>query len=224
MNRSIIFSEGEYYHVYNRGVEKRNVFMEDADYRRFQRMLFYANSDKAVVYKLLGGDTLDVEFRGNTLCAIGAYVLMPNHFHLLIYAKSDHGITEFLRKLTTGYTMYFNKKYDRVGPLFQGAFKAEHVSRDEYLKYLFAYIHLNPISLIDTNWKREGIKNPAKTTKYLAGYAYSSMMEWRGLNRTESPIISAIEFPEYFKEPSQFDEYINDWLNFQGETLEGKNA
>ncbi|OGZ06477.1 MAG: hypothetical protein A2845_06180 [Candidatus Lloydbacteria bacterium RIFCSPHIGHO2_01_FULL_49_22] len=220
MNRHITFSEGEYYHVYNRGVEKRQVFMDDPDHVRFQRMLFYANGDSPTVYKLLAGDVLDPKGRGNAQCAMGAYVLMPNHFHLLVRATNDTGITEFMRKLTTGYTMYFNKKYQRVGPLFQGTFKAEYVSRDEYLKYLFAYIHLNPVKLIDPTWRKEGIKDPAAAKKYLSAYVYSSMQDWQGRQRIESPILSVKDFPEYFEHAEQFDEYISDWLNFQGSTLE----
>ncbi len=220
MNRHIVFAEGEYYHVYNRGVEKRDVFMDAHDYTRFQRMFFYANSDSPTVYKFLGGDAFNSDKRGDPQCAIGAYVLMPNHFHILIRATSDTGISEFMRKLTTGYTMFFNKKYERVGPLFQGTFKAEHVTNDEYLKYLFAYIHLNPVKLIDPMWRKSGIKNTRVAKKYLSEYRYSSMSEWQGKRRAESPVISPEVFPEYFESPDQFDEYINDWLNFQGSTLE----
>ncbi len=220
MNRHIKFSEGEYYHVYNRGVEKRDVYMDDHDYLRFQRMMFYANGEKPIIYKLLSGDIPGSDTRGVTLCAIGAYVLMPNHFHMLIRATNDTGITEFMRKLTTGYTMYFNKKYNRVGPLFQGTFKAEHVTRDEYLKYLFAYIHLNPVKLIDPTWRKEGIKNSKTAKRYLEKYQYSSMPEWMGKKHIQSLIITPLEFPEYFEDVEQFDIYINDWLNFQGSTLE----
>ena len=223
MNRHISFSEGEYYHIYNRGVEKRDVFMDAGDYLRFQRMIFYANGNRPIVYKLISTDEFSGAKRGEPLCSVGVYVLMPNHFHLLVRAQNDHGITEFMRKLTTGYTMYFNKKYSRVGPLFQGPFKAEHVGRDEYLKYLFAYIHLNPVKLIDSTWKEQGIKNPEKTKTYLERYRYSSMPEWQGKRRPEASIISQGDFPEYFENEDQFDSYINNWLNFQGDTLEYSN-
>src|SRR3989344_539186 len=100
MERKIEIEVGEYYHIYNRGVEKRNIFLDKSDV-------------------------------GEKKVAIIAYVLMPNHFHLLVKEITAGGTSDFMEKLLTGYAMYFNKKYERVGPLFQGTFKAEHADRDE---------------------------------------------------------------------------------------------
>jgi len=95
--------------------------------------------------------------RGEQLVNIVTYCLMSNHFHLLIYEKTEGGISKFMQKVTTAYTMYFNKSKQRTGALFQGKFKAKHASiNDNYLKYLVAYIHLNPIKLIDAQWKENG--------------------------------------------------------------------
>jgi putative transposase len=105
---------------------------------------------------------------------------MPNHFHLLIKSNVDDGISIFLKKVCTGYSMYFNQKYNRSGTLFQGRFKSTFVSDDLYLKYLFHYIHLNPIKLIrgEENWREDGIKNFVKVKEFLNRYKYSSFTDY----------------------------------------------
>jgi putative transposase len=212
MQRKIEFSDGEYYHVYNRGVEKRETFIDQRDYERFLRLLFLSNGTKSYVYRSVQGVPLNEIDRGEQLTAIGAYVLMPNHFHLLLKETSGGGISKFMEKLTTGYSMYFNKKNKRVGPLFQGPFKAQHVDRDEYLKYLLAYIHLNPVKLIDSGWKENGIKDRSAAKKYLAGYRYSSYPDYLGEKREEVAILARKEFPEYFTNERGFEDFIDDWL------------
>ena len=82
MERKFNFAEGEYYHIYNRGVDKRDIFLDEADRKRFQRMLYIANGNKPVVYKLIQGRPLELVEKGESIVAIGAYCLMPNHFHL----------------------------------------------------------------------------------------------------------------------------------------------
>ena len=214
MERKFTFAEGEYYHIYNRGVEKRDIFMSGDDYRRFQRLLYLANGSKPFVYKLVQRMPLDKIDVGDKLVAIGAYCMMPNHFHILAKEVTEGGISAFMEKLTTGYSKYFNKKHERVGTLFQDRFKAEHVDNDEYLKYLYSYIHLNPVKLIDPTWKEVGIRDAEKTRQYLEGYHSSSYPDYLGREREERLILSKAEFPEYFDEPKDFAEYIKDWLEF----------
>ena len=115
--------------------------------------------------------------------------------------------------------MYFNKRHDRVGPLFQGRFKAEHVSRDEYLKYLFSYIHLNPVKLIAPNWKEKGIERTDTVKKYLREYAYSSYSDFTEIKRAESAILSREEFPKYFSSSVEFDDFIDEWLRYKEENI-----
>ena len=219
MIRKEVFAEGEYYHVYNRGVEKRIIFLDNADRTRFQRMLYIANGANPIVYKIIQARALDSIDRGEQLASIGAYVLMPNHFHLLVKETRENGIHDFLQKLCTGYSMYFNKRHKRVGPLFQGRFKAEHVDRDEYLKYLYAYIHLNPVKLIDPDWKEKGISNLSKAKKYLGEYQYSSYLDHSGVVREGKIILSPKEFPDYFEKTYEFDDFIKDWLKYKDEAL-----
>lgn len=217
MNRKITFALGEYYHIYNRGVEKRKIFITNKDYKRFLSLLYLSNGTQPIVYNRVRGGTLYETDIGEKLVAIGAYVLMPNHFHLLIKETSEKGITEFMRKLTTAYSMYFNKINDRVGPLFQGTFKAEYVDNDEYLKYLFAYIHLNPIKLIESKWKEEGIKNLGRSQDYLDEYAFSSFQDFCGIERKEKTILSTEVFPGYFVERQTFKNFIKDMLMYEVE-------
>ncbi|HQT91397.1 MAG TPA: transposase [Candidatus Kryptobacter bacterium] len=214
MNRKISFSEGEYYHVYCRGVEKRDIFLDDKDRERFQALLFLCNGTKPVVYRLVQGETLYQTDVGEKTVAIGAYKLMPNHIHLLVKEISENGITEFMRKVNTAYSMYFNRKYERVGPLFQGAFGAEHITQDEHLKYLFAYIHLNLVKLIEPKWKEVGIKNLKRAKDCLEKYPFSSYLSYRGKARKEDNILSKKEFPDYFSHRHDFEDFIDEWLTF----------
>jgi hypothetical protein len=154
------------------------------------------------------------------LVDIGAYVLMDNHFHLLVHEKTEGGTSLFIGKLLTAYSMYFNKKYDRTGTLFEGPFKATHVDNDVYLKYLFAYVHLNPVKIIDPEWKENGIKDRVAAKEYLEKYPYSSYHEYMGMTRQESGIVRMNAFPEYFIKPQDFIGFLDDWLFFKDKELE----
>ncbi|MEK7129078.1 MAG: transposase [Patescibacteria group bacterium] len=167
MNRKFKFSIGEFYHIYNRGNEKRIIFKDDHDRKRFTDLLFLCNTKKSIVVREIPTG-LTYEFdRGETIVDIGAYCLMPNHFHLLLREKTENGISLFMKKLATSYSMYFNKRHQRTGGLFEGKFKATHVDSDTYLKYLFSYIHLNPVKIIDPHWKENGINDKDMAEKYL---------------------------------------------------------
>ncbi|MBI2062562.1 MAG: transposase [Candidatus Yanofskybacteria bacterium] len=215
MQRQHTFYPGEFYHVYNRGVEKRNIFTEKKDWERFQKLLYLANGSMPFRFRDIENQNLVDIYRGDILVAIGAYVLMPNHFHILVKEINQNGLSTFMEKLATGYSMYFNKKYERVGPLFQGRFKAEHVSRDEHLKYLYAYIHLNPVKLIEPKWKETGIKNKDRALKFIKQYHYSSYEDYGDANRQEFKILTEDEFPKYFSDTYNFKTYVRDWLTLR---------
>ena len=213
-NRNIIFSEGEFYHVYNRGTDKRQIFMDENDYHRFVTLLYTANSDTPVHLSNYQGLTLIDIPRGNQIVDIGAWCLMPNHIHLLLKEKQIGGISLFMQKLLTGYSMFFNTKYQRKGSLFEGTFKAKHLDYDQYLKYQFAYIHLNPISIIDHNWNEKKITDTKKAKDFLNNYKYSSYADYLGENRPEENILKKTEFPEYFESVLDFNQMIDEWINF----------
>jgi putative transposase len=223
MSRSISFAPGEFYHLYNRGTEKRNIFSGRNDYERFLSLLYLSNSTERVHIEnhqqsKRGSTLLELlaEPRpGKPLVAIGAYCLMPNHFHFLVHEIEKGGISRFMQKLTTGYTMYFNVRYERTGALFQGKFKATHASEDQHLKYLMAYIHLNPIKLIDPKWRESGIKNQSQARKYLEEYQYSSYLDYLGEKRIQNVIVRGNALPKYFDSPKNFKEHVTDWLNYK---------
>lgn len=220
MTRNIEFSLDEYYHLYNRGTDKRKIFTSINEYSRFSVLLYLCNSNTKVDIGdyLRQGLTLSEIFdteKGKNLVSIGSYCLMPNHFHLLVREKEEGGISLFMQKLQTAYTMYFNKKHERSGSLFQGTFKAQHLNKDIYLKYIFAYINLNPIELIDSGWKENGIKNLHRSEKYLNEYKSSSYLDLVGTNRNENKIIDLSAFPEYFNSHSGFKDFIREWLKFK---------
>jgi putative transposase len=135
------YVENAYYHVYNRGVEKRIIFQDDQDYVMFLGLLKRHLSRKSQEDKK--GSVYE-SYAGRV--ELLSYCLMPNHFHLLFYLNNDiKSISELMRKVCGTYTQYFNKKYDRVGPLFQGVYKASQITNDPYLLHITRYIHRNPI-------------------------------------------------------------------------------
>ncbi len=225
MSRNIEFSIGEFYHIYNRGTDKRIIFKHKSDHLRFMVLLYLCNSNLKVDLgdHLRQGRTLSDMFdldRNETLVDIGTYCLMPNHFHILVKEKMEGGISLFMQKLTTAYSMYFNKKYDRSGTLFQGKFKSKHVAKDNYLKYLFAYINLNPIKLIDKNWQEVGIKDLHQAQKFLKNYEFSGFLIHSGEDRKEKFILALENFPNYFQTVKEFKDFINDWLNYKEESFD----
>ncbi|HEY4502594.1 MAG TPA: transposase [Candidatus Paceibacterota bacterium] len=217
MNRKISFAPGEFYHLYNRGVEKRTIFSDENDWRRFQKTLFFLNNTFSVDWRIVRDKPFST-FKKDSLVAIGAYCLMPNHFHLLVKEVREGGISMFMEKITTSHAKYFNKKYERVGALFQGTFKSEHVASDEYLKYLFAYIHLNPVKLVEPKWKEMGLKDMMKVKDYLGKFSYSSYADYLGRSGEERLILDKDEFPEYFNRGYAFQEFVEDWLTFKPNT------
>jgi len=213
----VVFAPGEYYHLYNRGNSKQKVFLDKKDYDRFLKLVFVCNSYKNINFRDLFKHHKEVsEFdRGETLVDIGAYCLMPNHFHLLVKEKSDGNVSLFMQKLATAYVMYFNKKYNRSGSLFEGKFKSQHGSSDEHLKYLFSYIHLNPVKIIDPKWKELGVKNKNTAYKFCKNYKYSSLSYFvKKQVEPHSILLNIGVFPKYFTNPSENRLEIFEWLGF----------
>lgn len=138
------FAADNVYHCYNRGVEKRQIFMDEQDYGVFLNRLKQALSDPDDIKDDQPTEHIKSYYGEIELMA---YCLMPNHFHLLLYQYTDHAIAEFMRTLSTSYTMYFNERYDRVGSLFQGRYKARLVDTDVYWQHISRYIHLNPFNI-----------------------------------------------------------------------------
>lgn len=197
---------GEYYHLYDRGVEKRKIFQCADDYRHFIFLMYICNTEKSIVLR-----DIDKDFdRGETIVDIGAYCLMPNHFHILLKEKTEGGISNYMLKLLTAYSMYFNKKYKRTGRLFESVFKSSHVDNDRYLKYLYSYIHLNPAKLIDKNWRENSDKNRKVLLEFIFSYKYSSLNHY--LNPGNNKILEPEQFPAYFLRPEDHRKELFEWL------------
>lgn len=144
-----IYYENAYYHVYNRGVEKRNIFIDRDDYLAFLHLLKTSLTSSAQSEQGTSLLAKEISIRPrrkkfHDKIDLIAYCLMPNHYHFLLRQKTISGLTEFIRSLSTAYSMYFNKKYRRVGSLFQGVFKATDIREENYLLWVSRYIHRNP--------------------------------------------------------------------------------
>ncbi len=166
----------EYHHIYNRGVARQAIFVDDRDRHRFVTTLMYyrfrALRLRFSMWLELEGDARvrwmkQMVQASDQLVAVIAFALMPNHVHLLLRQTSEDGISIFMQHLSNSYTKYFNTRHNRVGPLFQGPFKAIRVDTDGQLLHLSRYIHLNPLvgHVVDeSEWLR---------------YPWSSLVEYR---------------------------------------------
>lgn len=191
-----VYAEDSYYHIYNRGVEKRNIFQDEQDYGvllSYLKEYLLPKDEEYLSSRLVDPNTAYKErdkilklLRLNNFfdeITLIAYCLIPNHFHLLIKQKNAVSIDKFMNSLGVRYSMYFNKKYKRIGKLFQGVYKAVLVESTEQLLYLTAYIHRNPLSL-------KKIKNLASQDDVLRALRAclaqpSSLPEYLGQRQTD---------------------------------------
>jgi putative transposase len=132
---------GEYYHVYNRGVDKRDIFFDADDLDRFMLSIEFFNVKEPIGSIYERGFSPDMQ--DEAIVDVVAYCLNPNHYHLLLFQRTERGIQKFMQRLATGYTMYFNEKYERAGALFQGRYKAVHITSNEQLLHTSVYVNLN---------------------------------------------------------------------------------
>lgn len=194
------FGVDEWYHCYNRGVDKRTVFETVRDYERFTESLYLCNNSDPIHYdhlKNVSHATIFEYPRQKPIVAIGAYCLMPNHFHLLIKEVTEGGITQFMRRLGTAYTMYFNIKNSRTGNLFVKPFRSRHIIDDSHFNYLPHYIHLNACELFDSNWKTRAKKDRKFLERVLKEYTYSSFPDYYGADRPQRAILDPTEMHEF---------------------------
>lgn len=194
--RRIKFLTGEYYHVYNRGVEKRDVFLDRTDHFRFLSEMKIMNT----AGKCLNEATS--QLKEKRLVSIVAYCLMPNHFHLLLKQVEEGGISKFMHKITTGYTMYFNVKYKRSGVLFQGPFKAKYIENDSYMLHLSRYIHLNPADIQEFNGENK--------IKDLKEYEWSSLPFYLDQDKPCMINLEKDGILSQFEDLSRFEHFVSE--------------
>ena len=209
--RKIVLATDQIYHIYNRGVEKRPIFLNKRDYNRFIQLINYYRFANCPVkfsqFKTLSRDSkndlLDkLESQSDKLIEILVFCLMPNHIHFLCKQLKDNGISKFMNKLSSGYSHYFNTLNQRVGPLFQGNFKAVRIETDEQLIHTSRYIHLNPVSsyLIDFN--------------SLESYDYSSYPEYVGM---KTGFCNTGQILSYFKSAQEYKEFVSNQVDYARE-------
>ncbi len=179
--------------------------MSAKDYNRFTALLYIMNQPEQFRMDDFLHKNNNVlqnifrEERSQTLVSILGYCLIPNHFHLILYEKTEGGISKFMSKLLTAYSMYFNTKYERSGSLFTHPFKSEHINNEPQFMYIFSYVHLNPVSIIDKKWKENGIKSKKEAEDFLENYQFSSYIDFKKESRPESKIIDFSRIPKYIR-------------------------
>jgi REP element-mobilizing transposase RayT len=191
------YGEDEYYHVYNRGVNKDLIFREDKDYWYFLSLLkrhLSPISDTDYYGRIVKKYHEDIE--------LVAFCLMPNHFHLLIYLKKSAGLANLMRSIMTSYTMYFNKKYKRKGHLYQDVFLASRINNEFYYWHISRYIHLNP-------------------AKNFLSYPYSSLDYFVG--KKSADWIHPERIVTTDKERADYLEFVNDYRATGDELAELKH-
>lgn len=174
--RKEVFTTGEYYHLYNRGVDKRLIFSGDRDRARFVNTFYLLNNfqDIPANFDAVTMTPMDLLVQREPLVAIVAGALMPNHYHIVATPLfDDAGISKLFHKVGVSYTMYFNKRSERSGALFESTFKAKHIDRGEYATYLTKYIHLNASSLFQT-------KSGTELMNVLLAYPWSTLGDYVG--------------------------------------------
>jgi len=195
MERAITFAPEYCFHIFNRGVEKRTIFIDDNDRIRFQHLLYLANGTNPIIFKRVRGEPLDRD-RGKSLVSLLAYSLMSNHFHLIVYEHTAGGISSFMGKLQTAYSMYFNVMNERTGPLVCKPFRAKHIDTDDYFRWAVSYVHLNPLDLIEPRWKVKGGRmNKKEAIQFLESYRFSSYPDYFGCARPEGKLIDKTRLP-----------------------------
>lgn len=196
-SRTIPFVNGEYYHVFNRGVAKMPIYNNVFDYKHFlSTVLYYQIDGPKPRFSFFRNKPISLE-KNMKIVDIVCYCLMPNHFHFMLRQKRENGITEFVSKVSNSYTKYFNIKNKRVGPLLQGEFRSVYVESNEQLLHLSRYIHLNPLI--------------GYVTKELREYKWSSYPEYLGLNGS---ICSKEMVLEQFKSARDYEQFVLDQVEY----------
>lgn len=208
-HRKTILATNEIYHVYNRGVEKRPLFLTKWDYNRFLDLINYYRfincPVKYSLFKNLPREERERIFENlnkkvETWVDILAFCLMPNHIHFLIKQLNNHGISKFMAKITNSFSHFFNIKQDRVGHLFQGNFKVKRIESDEQLIHVSRYIHLNPVIGHILNFDE------------LENYEYSSYPEYTG---KKTRFCNTNLVLSYFKNQDAYKKFVKDQADYQ---------
>jgi len=205
------------FHITNRGVEKRKIFLDDKDRLRFVHSLTDLNNKNDSLFSYKDRRKMEtatgIENDKEPLVDILAWCLMPNHFHLLVNEKIKAGAGKFSKKITGGYTQYFNLRRKRSGFLFQGKTKILSVNNDPYFLYIPYYIFTNPLKLKQSDWKKVGVKKPAKMLEFIENYKWSSLQDTIGKNNFPEIINKKLFFKLFNSNAKELRKDIKNWLS-----------
>ena len=210
--------ETHLFHTLNRGVDKRQIFLDDQDRFRFIHDLYEFNDQDWVnttfhifkKYNDIGYRNIEGKKR-KLLVDIHAFCLMPNHYHLLLSPKIKDGIPQFMKKLNMGYAKYFNRKYQRSGALFQGKYKSVLVKDESHFIHLPYYIHLNPLDIMAPEWRMGGVNNANKANNFLEKYRWSSFLDYTGVKNFPS-VTNRLFLLDFFGGTRQYKNNVMQWL------------
>jgi hypothetical protein len=208
---------GRFYHIYNRGVDKRPVFSDAQDFLRFYESLYlfndenfdrrYGRDDQRLA--ILASHPVREDER-KPFVRIGAFILMPNHFHLFVEQIADEGASKLMHKLCNGYSHYFNIRNDRCGALFESRFKAKGIDTDAYLVHVPRYIHLNALDISDPNWREGSISDWEQAEKRLQSYPWSSHGAYLGEEQL-LPVVDRDLVQKLFPTTSEYMYFLRGW-------------
>ena len=184
----------EFWHIIGRGVDKRDIVIDDSDRVRFIHDLYVFN-DSNPTPNFIVLDRHDNTRKRERLVDIHAFCLMKNHYHLFVSECMEGGISLFMKKLNMGYTKYFNEKYERSGALWQGKHRKILVERDAHFLYIPFYIHLNPLDYVAPEWREGKIKDVHKALESLLEYRWSSHLDYIGIRNFPSVICTDVLGP-----------------------------
>src|SRR3989338_3580455 len=220
---------GELYHVYNRGVEKRIIFVTRQHYMRFVAAMRFFNTSRQVTLRdFLGSNSAKTTGvqplqAGRRLVQIGAFILMPNHFHFLFKPLVEGGISLFMQKLGSGYTAFFNLKHSRSGVLFQGRYKVKYIDSDRYARYIQAYIPLNALDRAMPDWRENGIKKIGEAKRIASVYPWSSFSSYIGENSFPD-ILEPTFIHDFFETKKEFENFVFSWSEDDNKYMPGAVA
>lgn len=216
----------EFYHTYNRGVEKRKIFLEGADYARGVHDLYEFNDANVVInlkQRFNGSPTPIISEKAREkLVNLISWCFIPNHYHLFSQPVADNGLSKFHQKFGGGFTNFFNVKQKRSGVLFQGKYKKILVDNDTQALQLICYIHANPLDIWKPNWKEIGITDSEipKAMNFLEKeYRWSSHLDWLGIKNFPS-LIDTNSISRFFGSPKEYREFFINWLKYYTENIE----
>ncbi len=203
----------ELYHILNRGVDKRTLFLDNKDRARFVHDMWEFNdveNAKNVWYRAPQYSGLrDHYMEKDRIVDLHAWCLMGNHYHLLISERVDGGLTKFIRRLNVGYANYFNERYKRKGTLFQGRTKKILINTDAHFLHILSYLHSNPLdfSRDGKGWREKKLLNATSALQNLEKYKWSSYLDYAGVHNFPSVLTMELfsdVFKDYKKEISSF--------------------